>query len=725
MHFSPDSLTDYALGLLGEEEASKIAEHLAHCRQCDAEMTRLDGAADTVVARLRSKTSADPFVDESGCGAMLAAIKTMGIQTAPAEGDSVPTVDSVPTGELPRIGEYCLLEKIGEGGMGAVYRAVHTRLGKTVAIKLLPPKRVRAASAVERFQREMLAVGRLNHPNIVQATDAGEYEGAPFLVMEFIEGIDLSRLVRRIGPLNPADACEIVRQAALGLQEAHDRGLVHRDVKPSNLMLAAPRGAQAPTVKLLDLGLALLRDPAAGESWELTGDGQIVGTVDYMAPEQASNAREVDIRVDIYALGMTLRRLLGGDASAKLASIIARMTAPAPNDRYALPRQVVQALSPFAAAADLAALLEQAQHGTANRSALPPEPNIARRRWIWLAIAACPAAAAIVGLLTTWSPPPASIEPAPTIVHDYDREVAMWLAKTGNRVGIQSAGRFLEISTLDEVPAGPFRVRTVRLDKSNPTDEEWAALAQLEELRTLSIFLNPYISDAPAFDDHDAEQIAQCRALTHLYIDGAKYGHHQISDRGLMSISQLDGLVSLVVNSRPITDDGLAYLVRLNKLTQLALKVPPDAHITSTGMSHIAALTQMTHLTLSAAIDDESFMPLAGAPNLTLLRLLFARIGARGLAALNSCPTLRNLELHHQSITRADLEAIASIRQLARLELTGIEGLVDEDLPTLAQMPNLQVAVFRDCPALTDASLQSLRDALPECYVGRQRPPES
>src|SRR5690606_13492072 len=126
--------------------------------------------------------------------------------------------------------------KLGEGGMGAVYKARHTKLDKIVAIKVLPAERMKDKGAVARFEREMRAVGKLEHPNIVRAMDAGEAGGMHYLVMEYVQGVDLSQLVKQRGPLPIADACELIRQAAVGLDEAHDNGMVHRDIKPSNIM---------------------------------------------------------------------------------------------------------------------------------------------------------------------------------------------------------------------------------------------------------------------------------------------------------------------------------------------------------------------------------------------------------------------------------------------------------------------------------------------------------
>ena len=138
---------------------------------------------------------------------------------------------------LGRLGEYELLAKLGEGGMGAVYKARQTRLKKIVALKVLPKERTTDPRAVTRFEREMEAVGQLSHPNIVQAHDARDIEGTTVLVMEYVDGKDLAELLKCVKSLRISDACEVVRQTALGLQYAHEHGLVHRDIKPSNLML--------------------------------------------------------------------------------------------------------------------------------------------------------------------------------------------------------------------------------------------------------------------------------------------------------------------------------------------------------------------------------------------------------------------------------------------------------------------------------------------------------
>ncbi|MFN0017325.1 MAG: serine/threonine protein kinase [Pirellulaceae bacterium] len=213
-----------------------------------------------------------------------------------------------PTAPL-QLGQYRLVRRIGIGGMGVVYKAWHDRLNRHVAIKFLPPGKTFHQPDIDRLHQEMKAMGNLDHENVVFAIDANECEGVHYLVMEYVEGQNLSQLVDNHGKLAIADACELIRQTAVGLAHIHARGLVHRDLKPSNIMLD-----DLGRVKILDMGLAKLRAERFLENKELTNTGYILGTSDYLAPEQAADAHSADIRSDLYSLGCTLFKLLTGQA---------------------------------------------------------------------------------------------------------------------------------------------------------------------------------------------------------------------------------------------------------------------------------------------------------------------------------------------------------------------------------------------------------------------------
>jgi serine/threonine-protein kinase len=222
------------------------------------------------------------------------------------------------------IGPYVLLEGVGEGGMGQVYKARHHRLRRVVALKVIRKERVAHPNAVQRFRREVQAVSQLAHPNIVKAYGAGRVGETYFLAMEYVEGIDLAHLVGESGPLQVSQACDYIRQAARGLHHAHQRGLIHRDIKPSNLLVTPPQGISSGLashsacpwpwgqVKILDLGLVRL--PAGGNKGppRLTRIGSLIGSPDFVAPEQVRNPLTSDIRADLYSLGCTLYVLLSG-----------------------------------------------------------------------------------------------------------------------------------------------------------------------------------------------------------------------------------------------------------------------------------------------------------------------------------------------------------------------------------------------------------------------------
>jgi serine/threonine protein kinase len=268
------------------------------------------------------------------------------------------------------LGKYKVLEKLGSGGMGQVYLCEHKLMRRRVAVKVLPTAKAADQSALQRFYREARAAAALDHPNIVHAYDIDQDEALHFLVMEYVDGASLQEIVKRTGPLAPLRAAHYIRQAALGLEHAHRAGLVHRDIKPGNLLL--DRGG---TLKVLDMGLARFfndEDDILTRKYE----ENVLGTADYLAPEQALDSHTVDIRADIYSLGATLYFCLTGrtpfgegtvaqkliwhqtrqprpigtfrqDVPAGLVAVLEKMMAKDADQRYQTPAEVAEALAPW------------------------------------------------------------------------------------------------------------------------------------------------------------------------------------------------------------------------------------------------------------------------------------------------------------------------------------------------------------------------------------------
>ena len=354
------------------------------------------------------------------------------------EGDTLPPPDSVLANPLgapaalidhPR---YRIVRLLGMGGMGAVYQAEHKIMKRLVALKVIRSTLVQSGTAVERFRREVHAAARLVHPNIVTAYDAEQVGDTHFLAMELVDGVNLADIVRDRGPLPVPDACDYIRQAALGLQHACERGMVHRDIKPHNLMVDS-----SGQVKILDFGLArFASENSAGGT--ITEPGSHMGTPDFMAPEQARDPRAADIRADIYSLGCTLYYLLSGqepfpggtaiskamahiekpprplgelrgDIPLQVQAVVERMMAKDPAQRFQTPAEVAAALAPIARQAvtllqtpsDRKSALSAEAATAATTSVLEatdlPGSGLTRpRRWL---VPAAVAAVAIVGVL--------------------------------------------------------------------------------------------------------------------------------------------------------------------------------------------------------------------------------------------------------------------------------------------------------------------------------------
>jgi hypothetical protein len=378
-HPTPADLAAFAVGKLADADARTVAAHLDECGLC---RQAAEGARDSFGDRLQAAGPAPSPHSNTGLP---------GAAAAPA---TEPLSDLPP--ELAGHPRYRILRELGRGGMGVVYQARQTVMDRPVVIKVINQALLDNPNALERFRRETRAAAKLSHPNIVTAYDAEQAGDLHMLVMEFVPGQSLAEVLHRKGPFAVAQACDCVRQAALGLQHAFEQGMVHRDIKPQNLMVT-PHGQ----VKVLDFGLAkLASERRAGTG--LTASGAYMGTPDYSAPEQATDARKADIRADVYSLGCTLYCLLAGrppfqeetpvlailahlekqprplpelrpDVPAALWAVVARLLAKDPGRRYQTPAEVARALAPFARAGGKAG---QVPARVPPRSALPEREEL-------------------------------------------------------------------------------------------------------------------------------------------------------------------------------------------------------------------------------------------------------------------------------------------------------------------------------------------------------------
>ncbi len=382
-HPATDRLQRFGLGLAEPAEFDELECHVAQCRAC-CEVLR--------------EVPDDSFVDLAR-----AATETVATDTETAGGSGGAASDLEIPAELQDHPRYQIIRPLGQGGMGVVFEARHRLMDRVVALKVIRRRFTCEPRAIERFRQEVRAAAQLSHPNIVAAFDAEQAGSVHFLAMELVRGVTLARLVQEQGPLPVAEAAGFARQVAMGLDHAHQRGMIHRDVKPQNLMLTS-----SGVVKILDFGLARFAYEYGLQGTSETASGitaanVFLGTPDYAAPEQIFDAHAADIRADVYSLGCTLRFLLTAgvlypdadasrqlylrmiqdpppisrfrnDVPAELERVVEKMLAKDPQDRFQTPQEVVRALEPFCRP-------EPGRPGHPMASQTPQPGQHAARRW--------------------------------------------------------------------------------------------------------------------------------------------------------------------------------------------------------------------------------------------------------------------------------------------------------------------------------------------------------
>jgi serine/threonine protein kinase len=628
------------------------------------------------------------------------------------------------------LGPYRIEQKLGEGGMGAVYKAVHTRLDKVVAIKVLPHQLTQQAKLVARFEREMKAVGKLEHPHIVRAMDAGDIGGVHYLAMEYVEGTDLQRFVKTKGPLSIPNACKAIRQAALALSAAHAAGLVHRDIKPANLFVS-----KTGLIKVLDLGLALLGEEGNSQA-ELTAAGQTFGTPDYMAPEQWEDAHGTDGRADLYALGCSLYFALVGRAPfatdqyrtamtkmrahvegpipdlrqaraevpEELAAIYRRLMAKRPEDRFQSAQELVAALNPLAsgksAGTSASGILATA---TAAEAASPPpatDGNVPRP----VASPAEPSAPFQINTNVTVKPAKKSLPQLQTADDGRGSSRKRLLIAGGgaaalvllgaiiititNRDGTKSTVTVPEGTAVDVNPAPGSQVEITQTDGSSAKPEPPPAAADepaISSQPTTSV-------DLPAIDYAAERQAAEWAvSLKNGSVglrreDGSQVGltpEQRTVPPGNFHVESVYSYES------GLDDAGLANLAVCRKLRSINISEPL---VTAEWLKHLQSSNALQTLRLEyTGVDDRLWPLLSRWSNLTQLHLYGCRqLSDAGLSSLPRLPNLNSFQIGATQLTDAGLRLVADrCPNLTELGIDQDDGETDRTLSPLSQFPKL------------------------------------
>ena len=628
------------------------------------------------------------------------------------------------------IGKYKLLELIGSGGMGAVFKAIQPEIGRVVAVKVLKPKSLKKATGLPRFLREIESAASLDHPNIVRAYDADEVNGTYLLVMEYIEGRDLKNYITSRQPMTLPWICECIRQAALGLQHAADQGMVHRDIKPANLIVCQTDSQVHPIVKILDFGLARFVSETE-EDGGLTREGQAVGTPDYIAPEQAQNSRSADVRADIYSLGCTFYEMLTGqipfpvenltekllqrvtrevprvrtlrpDIPQEIDDLVARMVRRNPAERFQTPVELATALLPHS-------LMGQSRP---KGSEAPPDADEGNSDWN---LASQDFQKFLVTLDddTSSSDSPRSMD-APRKQSSSGLIRTPWafldrwhkLPLVAVAAVLLLGGYFLYSRSTPPKPgaAGPRPSSSREPMRKLIPATRIAPPAFLADLLEAGIALSVVTSE----ETPDA---------TLWPIPGPNK-----TPRFVVQVESPENLpaapekiVGLTASVSPlVTNETLRILTRLPNLESVSLK--GCANLNDGSLSEIGKLHSLQQLSLEdIPITDKGLIELKALSQLRSLTLQRNRLNGSGLRNLSGLHNLTALSLNFNRLNSAGFQQLSELTSLEFLSLNGVSAGLN-DLRQLARLPHLKTLHLKST-AMSSQTIEELRSALPKVTV--------
>jgi len=744
------ALEKLLLGQLPVAEAERLAVEYADDHRLGALADALAARPSTMIESLRSlPTAPDPLVESIVSRVLERLHSSVGSKESAADTVDLTAERAVKKSEMPESIEYFQIrKKLGEGGMGTVYLADDTRLGRRVALKTLRAELAAKPTSRERFLREARSAAMLEHDHVIPIYYVGEVNGTPFLAMPYLHGEPLDARIEReriAGKLLPvAEAIRIARQIAAGLTAAHAQGLIHRDIKPANVWLEAPTGR----VKILDFGLARSQE----ENVSITQSGIVIGTPAYMAPEQG-RALPVDHRADLFSLGSVLYEMLtckrpfvGSDAMSILTSLAIdtptmpheinpacplalsrftmRLLAKQPEDRPPSAQTVVEELVKIEVAAP------------ETTEALPATPRATRKRRVLVPLLLVVAMILVpLGWWLTTLPWRTGTEPATKTVPsepklakspDADRKAAGYVLSIGGVVWVNDETR--DIKAVNELPKETFRLTRVDLrgnqqataaglsifaDCENLTaldlrdtqvgDEGLAHFKGCTKLRFVDLEWTS-VNDAGLATFKDCENL-ELLELSHTQVGDAGLAHFKgcrnlkvlglagtkVGDDGLANFKDCANLQSLELSDTKVGDAGLIHFKDCKNLNCIAL---PRTRVTDIGLACFRECKHLEYLRLSnTSVGDAGMAHFAGRTKLQELDLANTQVTDVGLANFKGCTNLTRLELYKTKVSDAGTASFQGFKNLDYLRLSH------------TQVTNTGLANFKECKNLTRLEL--------------------